>query len=309
MTRSYSIGTRGSELALWQANWVKSKLSLLSPESIFEIKVIETTGDKILEVALSKIGDKGLFTRQIETELIGGTIDFAVHSLKDLQTVQPDGLVIGAMCERDVPNDAFVSQRFQSVGELPRGARVATGSLRRKSQLLNYRPDLEIVDIRGNVPTRLAKFADSDLDGLLLAYAGLNRLGLKDKIKQIIPFDVMLPAPGQGSIAVEARSDDKFAMTLCGGLDDTSTRVCISAERSFLRRLEGGCQVPIGAIATLRDRVVHLDGMVGSLDGKTILREQLDGVISESDELGVRLAEKLIEKGAGDLLAANREQV
>lgn len=309
MTRSYSIGTRGSELALWQANWVKSKLSLLSPESIFEIKVIETTGDKILEVALSKIGDKGLFTRQIETELIGGTIDFAVHSLKDLQTVQPDGLVIGAMCERDIPNDAFVSQRFQSVGELPRGARVATGSLRRKSQLLNYRPDLEIVDIRGNVPTRLAKFADSDLDGLLLAYAGLNRLGLKDKIKQTIPFDVMLPAPGQGSIAVEARSDDKFAMTLCGGLDDTSTRVCISAERSFLRRLEGGCQVPIGAIATLRDGNVYLDGMVGSLDGKTILREQLNGGISESDDLGVRLAEKLIEKGAGDLLAANRDQV
>ncbi|MBA3351500.1 MAG: hydroxymethylbilane synthase [Blastocatellia bacterium] len=309
MTRSYSIGTRGSELALWQANWVKSKLAILSPESIFEIKVIETTGDQILDVALSKIGDKGLFTRQIETELIDGRIDLAVHSLKDLQTVQPDGLVIGAMCERDIPNDAFVSQLFHSVDELPRGARVATGSLRRKSQLLNYRPDLEIVDIRGNVPTRLAKFADSDLDGLVLAYAGLSRLGYREKIRQTIPFDVMLPAPGQGSIAVEARSDDDFAMTLCGRLDDASTRLCIMAERSFLRHLEGGCQVPIGAIATLRHRTVHLEGMVGSLDGVTVLREHLECDISESDSLGVRLAESLIEKGAADLLATNREQI
>jgi hydroxymethylbilane synthase len=308
MTRKYLIGTRGSELALWQANWVKARLAVLSPETTFEIKVIRTTGDQVLDVALSKIGDKGLFTRQIETELMDGKIDLAVHSLKDLQTIQPDGLLIGATCERDIPNDAFVSRFFETVDELPRRARVATGSLRRKSQLLHYRPDLEIVDIRGNVPTRLQKFADSDLDGLILAYAGLNRLGLKEKIRQTIPFTVMLPAPGQGALAVEVRSDDKRAMALCGGLDDASTRLCVTAERAFLRRLEGGCQVPIGAVATLQNDRVHLDGMVGSLDGSTVFREYIEGGADEADNLGIRLAERLIERGAGKLLSAGREQ-
>lgn len=308
MTRKYFIGSRGSELALWQANWVRARLAVLSPDSTFEIKIIKTTGDQMLDVALSEIGDKGLFTLQIETELMEGEIDLAVHSLKDLQTIQPDGLVIGAMCERDVANDVLVSRSFQTLDELPRGARVATGSLRRRSQLLHYRPDLEIVDIRGNVPTRLKKLADSDLDGLILAYAGLNRLGLKAKIRQTIPFSVMLPAPGQGSIAVEVRSNDEETLALCAGLDNASTRLCVTAERAFLRRLEGGCQVPIGAIATLQGGNVHLDGMVGSLDGSIVFREQIEGSTAEADNVGFRLAESLIEKGANDLLASNRGQ-
>ncbi len=309
MTRKYLIGSRGSELALWQANWVRARLAILSPDSTFELKIIKTTGDQMLDVALSEIGDKGLFTRQIETELIDAKIDLAVHSLKDLQTVQPDGLLIGAMCERDVPNDVFISRRFQTVDELPRGSRVATGSLRRRSQLLNYRPDLEVVDIRGNVPTRLKKLDDSDLDGLILAYAGLNRLGLKDKIRQTLPFALMLPAPGQGSVAVEVRSDDEEAISLCGELDDPSTRLCVTAERAFLRRLEGGCQVPIGAIATLQNENVHLDGMVGNLDGSIVFREQIEGSPADADNVGVRLAESLIEKGAANLLASNRGQI
>ena len=308
MTRKILIGSRGSDLALWQAKFVKTHLESYFPDRLFEIKIINTTGDQVIDVALSKIGDKGLFTRQIETELLSGAIDLAVHSLKDLQTEQPDGLTIGAVCRREMPNDAFISNTAGSIDQLPRGAKVATGSLRRKSQLLNYRPDLEIVEIRGNVPTRLRKFDESDLDGLILAYAGLHRLGLDERISQVIPCDIMLPAVGQGAVAVEVRDRAEDLRDLTASLDDTPTRQCITSERAFLRRLEGGCQVPIGAHAALEDGQIHLEGMVGSLDGTVVYREKISGPSAEAESLGTRLAESLIAQGAANLLDATRAE-
>ena len=309
MTRKFIIGSRGSDLALWQANFVKARLENEFPERRVEIKIIQTTGDQVVDVALSKIGDKGLFTRQIEAQLLSGEIDFAVHSLKDLQTEQPKGLTIGAVCKREVPNDVLISKTGGSIDDLPNGAKVATGSLRRKSQLLNYRPDIEIVEIRGNVPTRLRKFDDSDLDGLILAYAGIHRLGFDERISHLIPMDIVLPAVGQGAVAVEVRDTDGEILELAAKLDHTLTRICITAERAFLRRLEGGCQVPIGAYATLKDGQVTLEGMVGSPDGSMIFRERIEGPAEEVESLGIRLAGNLIEKGAAKLLDSIRAEV
>jgi hydroxymethylbilane synthase len=309
MSEKFVIGSRGSDLALWQANYVKNTLDNLFPEKEFEIKIIHTTGDQVLDTALSKIGDKGLFTKQIEAELIDGGIDMAVHSLKDLQTAQPGGLVVGAICERELPNDIFISRSAASIDDLPLGARVATGSLRRRSQLLHYRPDLIIEEIRGNVPTRLRKFDESDLDGMVLAYAGVYRLGLGERITQLVPLDIILPAVGQGAVAIEIRSDDERARDVVQKLDHQQTRVCVTAERAFLRRLEGGCQVPIGAHATLERDTVTLEGMVGSLDGTVIFRERVSGSASDADPLGTQLADSLIKKGARDVLDNTREQV
>ena len=300
------IGSRGSQLALWQTNFVKTNLENLFPDKSFEIKIIRTTGDDQLESALSKIGDKGVFTRQIEAELLSGGIDLAVHSLKDLQTEQPQGLKIGAVCEREVPNDALVSKQGVSIDDLPRNAKVATGSLRRRSQLLHHRPDLEIAEIRGNVPTRLKKFDESNLDGVILAYAGLKRLGFESRISEVIPFNIMVPAVGQGAIAVEVREKDKQTIEILEKLEHRQTRVCVTAERAFLRTLEGGCQVPIGAYAFLEGGQIVLEGVVGSLDGTMIFREKTTGRDAES--LGTDLAEALIEKGAGRLLEEIRVQ-
>lgn len=306
MSRQYVIGSRGSDLALWQARFVKSALESLFPDKTFEIKIIHTTGDEVLDVALSKIGDKGLFTRQIETELINSNIDFAVHSLKDLQTEQPAGLTIGAVCTREVPNDVFLSKTGGTVGDLHKGAKVATGSLRRRSQLLNYRPDLEIVEIRGNVPTRLRKFDESDLDGMILAYAGMHRLGFGERISQLIPFDIMLPAVGQGAVAIEVRDSDTEVLEIIARLNDVSTRTCITAERAFLRRLEGGCQVPIGAHATLDGNELTLEGMVGSLDGTVVFRASATGLAADAENIGIGLAESLIHQGAAEVLDTAR---
>jgi len=309
MTEKFTIGTRGSDLALWQANYVKGELERLNPDCDFEIRIIKTTGDEVLDVSLSKIGDKGLFTRQIENELLSESIDLAVHSLKDLQTEQPDGLTIGAVCKRETPNDVFISRAGGSIDDLPPGARVATGSLRRRSQLLHYRPDLKIEEIRGNVPTRLKKFDGSELDGMILAYAGLHRLGFGDRVDQLIPFDVMLPAVGQGAVAIEIRDGDERTANIVGGLNDQTTNLCITAERSFLRKLEGGCQVPIGAMAILDGSSLKLEGMVGSLDGSVVYRECIVGEASEAGSLGIRLAEILIERGARQVLDQTRADV
>ena len=308
MSEKFVIGSRGSELALWQANYVESKLETYFPEVQFEIKIIHTTGDQVLDTALSKIGDKGLFTRQIEAELLNGAIDVAVHSLKDLQTAQPDGLVIGAVCERETPNDVFISKTGGTIDDLPKGARVATGSLRRRSQLLHHRPDLKIEEIRGNVPTRLRKFDESALDGMILAFAGVHRLGLGERVSQIVPFEIMLPAVGQGAVAVEIRSDDARTATVVSKLDHHPTRICITTERAFLRRLEGGCQVPIGAHATLDGDKLTLEGLIGNLDGTVVFREHLSGNPEEADSLGTKLADSLIELGARELLEDAREQ-
>ena len=302
MNRPVIIGTRGSDLALWQANYVKAQLEERFPDDEFEIKIISTTGDEVLNVALSKIGDKGLFTRQIESQLLDGDIDLAVHSLKDLQTSQPDGLRIGAVCEREISNDVFISRTGRSIQELPQGAKVATGSLRRRSQLLSYRPDLVVEEIRGNVPTRLRKFDESNLDGMILAYAGLNRLGFSDRITQLISTEIMLPAVGQGAVAIEIRDGNDDVNRMVAELDHPATRVCVRTERAFLKRLEGGCQVPIGAMATVEGETVTLTGFVGSLDGSTSFRERAEGPADSPEDLGIRLAERLIELGARELL-------
>ncbi len=307
--REIIIGTRGSELALWQATFVKLELQGIFPDLSFELKIVKTTGDEIVDVALAKIDDTGLFTRQIENELIAGTIDLAVHSLKDLQSEQPEGLTIGAVCRRELPNDALVSSEFSSISNLPIGAKVATGSLRRKSQLLHFRPDLEVVDIRGNVPTRIKKYDASDLEGIILAFAGLRRLTLEGRVSEIISPDLMLPAVGQGAVAIEVREADAEILEIVKRIDHSETRMCVDAERAFLRRLEGGCKVPIGALATLREDTIELQGMVGELDGSTVIRDTVLGPYRSPEAIGVNLAEKLIRKGAGRLLNKVRREI
>ena len=307
--RKFIIGSRGSELALWQTNFVKATLEKHFPLISLEIKIIKTTGDKMLDVALAKIGDKGLFTKQIETALLNREIDLAVHSLKDLQTVQPEGLMVGAVSKRETANDVLIAKKYRSIDDLPNGAKVATGSLRRKSQLLHYRPDLQVFEIRGNVPTRIAKFESSDLDAMILAFAGVHRLNLEVHISQIIPLNVMLPAVGQGAMAVEIREDDADLKAFLGVLNDAETEICVNAERAFLRTLEGGCQVPIGANATLENGEIYLEGMVGNLNGTINWREKISGAKDDAEDLGERLARILIAKGANELLEQTREKV
>ncbi|MGA2668962.1 MAG: hydroxymethylbilane synthase [Ignavibacteria bacterium] len=303
MKREIVIGSRGSELALWQTNWVKSKLRTNYPELTVSIEIIKTKGDKVLDTALSKIGDKGLFTKEIEQSLLDGKIDLAVHSLKDLPTEQPEGLVICAVTERAERRDAFISNKYPSLVELPEGAVVATGSLRRRCQLLNFRDDLKIVDIRGNVLTRLRKFEESSYDGLVLAYAGLLRLSLEAKVKHIIPTGIILPAAGQGVMAIETRQDEGDIIELVKVLHDEISFIETTAERSFLRFLEGGCQVPIGICSEVKNRtILILEGMIGSLDGKKVVREQITGGASEPEELGKRLAQILLDKGGKEIL-------
>jgi len=303
------IGTRGSKLALWQADYIAKLLRSAFPAVQIETKIIETTGDVLLETALSKIGDKGLFTHQIEEKLLSGAIDLAVHSLKDLQTVLPENLKIGAVTRRETPNDALVAKNFSSIDDLPLNAKVATGSLRRRSQLLNYRKDLRIFEIRGNVPTRIKKFEESDLDAMVLAFAGLHRLEMDARIKQIVPVEIMLPAVAQGVVGVEIRADDFRIQKFLAKINDAETEKCILAERSFLRALEGGCQVPIGGFATLDDDRILLSGFTGSLDGEYALRESIGGNRGDAVVLGRELAEKMIERGANRLLDFTRSIV
>lgn len=294
-------------MALWQTGFTKIALEERFPQTQFDVEIIKTKGDKILDTALSKIGDKGLFTKEIETALLNNDIDLAVHSLKDLPTVQPAGLKIGAVSRRETPNDVFISKNYDSIEALPEGARVATGSLRRRSQLLAYRPDLEIVEIRGNVPTRIEKFLASDLDGMVLAFAGVHRLGLDIHIKQVIPTEILLPAVGQGVMAVEIRETDAEIAAMLDAINDAETRACITAERAFLRRLEGGCQVPIGGLAVLENGEIFLQGFVGSTNGARVIRDSIRGARSEAENLGIALAEKCLAAGAREILNEARE--
>lgn len=306
MERKFIIGSRGSDLALWQTNFTKTALEKHFPQATFEIRIIKTKGDAVLDTALSKIGDKGLFTKEIETALINKEIDLAVHSLKDLPTTQPEGLRIGAVSKRETPNDIFISKNYSSLEDLPKNARVATGSLRRKSQLLAFRPDLEIVEIRGNVPTRIKRLLESDLDGMILAYAGVHRLGLDEHITQIIPTEILLPAVGQGVMAVEIREEDAEVAAMLEKLNNPETNACITAERAFLRRLEGGCQVPIGANAVLENDEIILRGFVGSLDGVKVIRDSIKGAKDSAENLGTELAEKCLDAGALEILGKAR---
>jgi hydroxymethylbilane synthase len=307
MKKTLAIGTRGSALALWQAEHVQARLKKHFRNLEVELRIIKTKGDRILDQSLSKIGDKGLFTREIENALLANKVDIAVHSLKDLPTETPAGLTIAAISEREVVNDVLISSRWKSISDLPEGAVIATGSLRRTSQLRHLRPDLEIIDIRGNLNTRMQKFDASEWDGMMLAYAGVMRLGWEHRIAQIIPTSLILPAVGQGALGIEIRDGDKETAKYVALLNDEETAVAATAERALLRTLEGGCQIPIGAYARRIGSRLTLDAMVGSIDGA--IRLDTRGTTTDfarAGELGIRLAEKLLANGAREILDAIR---
>jgi hydroxymethylbilane synthase len=307
MSKSIVIGTRGSALALWQAEFVQRELKRHHKGLSVELNIIKTKGDKILDQSLSKIGDKGLFTREIEHALLDGSADIAVHSLKDLPTETPAGLRIAAITEREAVNDALISTKWKSIADLPEGAVVATGSLRRTAQLLHLRPDLNIIDIRGNLNTRMQKFDASDWDGMLLAYAGVKRLGWEHRIAQIIPTSLLLPAVGQGALGIEIRGDDRKTAELISCLHHSETAASATAERSLLRALEGGCQIPIGAWARFDRGTLLLDAMVASIDGTIRLDTRgSTGDPAKAQALGTRVADKLLANGAREILQAIR---
>lgn len=300
-----TIGTRGSKLALWQAEYIKEKLEEIAGLPVC-LKVIKTTGDKILDVPLAKVGGKGLFTKEIEVELAAGTADLAVHSMKDVPTELPDGLMIGAMPPRVDPRDVMVSGGGCDLETLPEGARLGTSSLRRRSQVLAVRPDLEIVDVRGNLDTRMRKAETGEVDAVVLAAAGITRMGWADRITHYIHPDTMCPAVGQGAIGIEVRSEDDFMLRICERLTHLDTMACVTAERVVMRQLEGGCQVPIGAYCRFEDGALVMDAVVGSLDGVRILRYHLEGTAAEPEMLGAAMVDRLLDLGAADILAEIR---
>lgn len=303
------VGTRDSILAMWQTQFVVDELKKVTDQYEFEIISLKTKGDKILDVALAKIGDKGLFTKELEVGLLAGEIDFAVHSMKDMPTALPEGLQISSMLKRHNPADAFVSDKYNSFMELPKGAKVGTSSLRRRAQLLHARPDLDIHDLRGNVQTRMRKMRDENFDGIILAAAGLERLEMFDEIKEELSYDICLPAVSQGVIGVETRENDEEIIALVQLVNDKQAEICVKAERALLKSLEGGCQIPIGAYAELTEDTVVLEGMVGSLDGKTIIREKISGTQEQCEELGVTLANRLSELGGKAILEEIRMEL
>ncbi|NUM71065.1 MAG: hydroxymethylbilane synthase [Ignavibacteriaceae bacterium] len=303
MKKKIVIGTRTSELALWQTNHVKSEIEKHNPGITVELKLIKTKGDKILDVALSKIGDKGLFTKELENALLNGEVDLAVHSLKDLETEMPEGLMLGAVSKRHPVEDVLIAKvKNMTIQKLPKGAKVGTGSLRRRCQILKARPDLQIEELRGNVPTRIKKLHESDWDAIILARAGVERLGLTENISSYIPVDKVLPAVGQGALGLQIRTDDTGTLEIIKSLHDEETFIAVTAERRMLRVLEGGCQVPIGALAQVRKNGLYLDGFVGSLDGKTYYRKKMRGSLKKPAELGEKMAKELIAMGADKIL-------
>lgn len=293
-----TIGSRGSQLALWQANHIAARLREQAHE--VEIKIIHTTGDKITEVALAKVGAKGMFTKEIEEALAAGEIDLAVHSLKDLPTELSDKFEIGAVLAREDPRDALCAKNYWSIAELPQGARVGTSSLRREAQLKAVRPDLVVHPLRGNVDTRLRKLEAGEYDAIVLAAAGLRRLGRTELIRQIIPVEAMCPAAGQGALAVEIRSGDFAVNKVISFLDDATTRAETECERALLKKLGGGCQVPIGASAKFHDDALHLEAVVASPDGGVLLRESATG--RGPSQLGEEVGESLLRRGGDKIL-------
>ncbi len=296
------IGTRGSKLALWQTQHVAAALKTVIPDLDIEIIPIKTTGDKILDVALSKIGDKGLFTKEIEKEILSNRIDIAVHSLKDLPSQLEKGLKIGAVLPRENPQDVLITPNRCKFADLPRGAVLGTSSLRRIAQIKALRPDIQFVEIRGNVETRLWKLQEESWEGIVLACAGVKRLGFEDRISDYLDYKVVIPAVGQGVIAVECRTDDTIVLDIIRNIHDEETDIAVRAERSFLAELEGGCQVPMAAIARLSDDQLLIEGVVASLDGKRVYRNQIKGRTNECEFLGRKLAGMLLDSGAGDVL-------
>lgn len=302
MDKTIRIGTRGSKLALWQAEWVKKALLESDPELAVELVVIKTKGDKILDVPLAKVGGKGLFVKEIEEALADGRIDLAVHSMKDMPAEIPAGLAIGAVPMRENPQDVLIARGGLKIDDLPAEARIGTSSLRRAAQLRHLRPDLKIVDLRGNLDTRLNKVQAGEYDAIVLAAAGVRRLGLEARISQILPADAMLPAVGQGALCIEIRADDPRIRSLTAALDHGPTHTAVTAERAFLRRLEGGCQVPIAAHARVTNAEVIITGLVAELDGSVLIKESHAGPAGEAANAGLVLAQKLLDRGAGPIL-------
>lgn len=299
MRKRVVIGTRGSELALWQANFVKSALQERYPKTLTHEYRIKTKGDKILDAPLSKIGGKGLFTKELEEAMLAGKIDIAVHSLKDMPVSIPDGLTLAAVTRREEPWDAFVSERFDSLDSLPPGAKVGTSSLRRRAQILARRPDLVVENLRGNVGTRLRRLDAGDFDAIILAAAGLRRLGFWGRVKSILPSDVLLPAVGQGALAIEARADDYEMLDMLSFLNDEKTARATGAERSFLETVEGGCQVPVGVYAEADDEKITIEAVIASLDGRRVYRDSMTG---DAPDVGRLLARRLLASGGLGIL-------
>ncbi|UOD34706.1 hydroxymethylbilane synthase [Deferribacteraceae bacterium V6Fe1] len=296
------IGTRGSKLALWQSNYIKSLIEERYENIKVELKIIKTQGDKILDTPLAKIGGKGLFVKEIENALLDGSADIAVHSMKDVPMELPEGLILFATPLREEPNDAFLSVKFNSIRELPKNAVVGTSSLRRKLQLLKLREDLIIKDLRGNVDTRIRKLVDGEFDAIILAKAGLNRLKMTDYIKETISIEDILPAVCQGTIGIELRENDKKTQEIVSFINHETTMIRTKCERAYLKKLQGGCQVPIAGFSQITDDKIYLKALLSSLDGKTHIYEEGFSSIDKAEELGKSIAEKILNSGGKEIL-------
>lgn len=297
------IATRKSPLALWQANFVKQQLETFHPALVVELVPMVTQGDVLLESPLSKIGGKGLFVKQLEQAIMNGQADIAVHSIKDIPAVFPQGLTLSTVCQRDEMRDALISNQYQHLDELPHGAVVGTSSLRRQCQLRARYPHLQIKDLRGNVGTRLTKLDNQEYDAIILAAVGLKRLGLQNRIKQYIDTNLILPAVGQGAIGIESRADDKTLSELLAPLEDKNSRICIEAERAMNLALQGGCQVPIACLSQLENDSLTLRGLVGRIDGSEMIKAEITGHSTQAEALGRQLADNLLAQGAKAILA------
>jgi len=302
MPSELNIGTRGSQLALFQANWVKDQLARVHPDLHVTLIKIKTTGDKIQDAPLAKIGGKGLFVKEIEEALLQKRIDLAVHSIKDVPTEFPKGLHLSAITKREDPRDVLISKDGKTLKDLPQGAKIGTSSLRRQAQLLHFRSDVELIPLRGNLDTRLKKLKTMNLDAIILALAGVKRLGFEERITEIIPPEISLPAIGQGALGIETRTDDHAVEGQIRFLNDRDSSIAITAERAFLKKLEGGCQVPIAAYARVVGTTLQIDGLVGTIDGKRLIRHHVEGPIEKAESLGVELAAILLGKGAEEIL-------
>jgi len=296
------IGTRKSKLALWQTDYIAKKIKENFPDIEIEIVKITTKGDKILDVPLAKVGGKGLFVKEIEDALLRNEIDIAVHSLKDVPTYFPEGLGLTAITERENPLDAFISVKYNSLEELPKGAVLGTSSLRRKTQAKKLRGDIQIKDLRGNVDTRIKKLENGEYDAIILAYAGLKRLGLENKVKQVFTSDKFIPAVAQGFLGIETRLDDEKTNSIVKKLNHRESQIRATAERSFLKRLEGGCQVPLGAYAEIENNKLTIIGFISDLEGKQFIKDKLSGDLEKAEEIGIKLAEKLLKNGGEEIL-------
>lgn len=298
------LGTRGSKLAVHQSEWVQTRLRELAPHLTVTLRRIQTSGDKILDVPLAKIGGKGLFVKEIEEALLSGEIDLAVHSMKDVPTELPPGLDLLCIPTREDARDALISRDGTRFKDLPHGAKVGTSSLRRQAQLLQARPDLSISTLRGNLDTRLKKLREGQFDAIVLAAAGLRRLGWETEITEYLSPEISLPAIGQGALGIEGRREDTFVRDVLNRLEHAPTRIMVMAERALLHRLQGGCQVPIAAHATLMGSEIVLEGLVASVDGKEVIRDRVKGTVDDPFSVGVQLAERLLARGGERILQA-----